>query len=178
MRTVTKAILAAGAIVVAGAAGFATFAAADYGRHGGWKHQGGGHHGHMGGYAKRGHGMAMMLERFDANKDGKLTQEELDGSRKELLAKHDADKDGKLSLKEFETLWMEFMHKRMVRGFQRIDEDGDAVITLEEFMKPYSDAVSRMDRNDDGVLDKEDRKRSWHHKGDRGEDSGERKNRG
>ncbi|MGD9866641.1 MAG: EF-hand domain-containing protein [Hyphomicrobiales bacterium] len=165
MRKVTKVAIAAGAVVLAGAAGFATFAAADYGHRGGW-HKGG-HHGHqMGGYGKGRH-MAMLLERFDADKDGKLTQDELNQSRQDLLAKHDADKDGKLSLKEFETLWMEVMHRRMVRGFQRIDVDGDAAITTEEFLKPYSELVSRMDRNDDGVLDVNDRKRSWHHKHDR-----------
>ena len=73
-----------------------------------------------------------MLERFDSDKDGKLTQAELDASRKALVQKYDTDKDGKLSLSEFEALWLDVRCRRMVRGFQYIDEDGDALITVEK----------------------------------------------
>ena len=106
------------------------------------------------------------MERFDTDKDGKLTQQELDDARKTLLAAHDSDKDGKLTLAEFETLWLEVKRERMVRGFQRIDRNGDASISLDEFIKPYADLVSRMDRNNDGVLDREDRRfRGWRGRG-------------
>ncbi len=119
--------------------------------------------------------MGRMMERFDSDKDGKLTQKELDESRKALLAKHDADKDGNLSLGEFKQLWLEVMDRRVVRGFQRIDRDGDAAITADEFLKPFSNVVERMDRNDDGVLDEQDRsKRHWRHHGD-DDDSKEKK---
>ena len=68
-----------------------------------------------------------------------------------------------MTLEEFQALWAEFMRKRMVRGFQHIDEDGDAVITVEEFLKPFSEAVEHMDRNGDGILNKDDRKRHRRH---------------
>lgn len=175
MRKGTKIALAASALVLAGAAGLSSLAVADYrGSHGAKHHKasysGQGHHGW--GYHNRGHRkhwrkarrMDRMMERFDTDGDGKLTQSELDDARKALLAKHDGDKDGKLTLAEFQNLWLEFMHRRMVRGFQRIDRDGDAAITIEEFLKPYSKVVERMDRNEDGVLDKEDRRyRGRHH---------------
>ncbi len=177
MRKTTKIAVAVGALALVGAATVSTLAVAHdrggdrgsngpgYGQHmrGGPHHaqnwHGGHHHGDR---ARRGgrfdHGYAMLMERFDSNKDGKLTQDELDQSRKELLAKFDTDKDGKLTLEEFQGLWLDFMHKRMVRGFQRIDENGDAVITIEEFLKPYGNVLERMDRNGDGVLDKQDRR--------------------
>lgn len=173
MRKGTKIALAAGAIAIVGAAGLSSMATADSrgsggtGYHG-WSHHGSGHHG-MGmqrrGYRGMGHkgwGMQRMMERFDTNEDGKLTQEELDEARKTLLAAHDADKDGKLNLAEYEKLWLEVKRQRMVRSFQRTDRDGDASITIDEFLKPYAKMVARMDRNNDGVLDSEDRgKRGW-----------------
>jgi Ca2+-binding EF-hand superfamily protein len=169
MQKRTKIALIAGALALAGTAGFATLATADYGR-GSW--HGGGHHwrGHGGhGYYgwHKGRRIERMLERFDADKDGKLTQDELNASRKTLLERHDVDKDGKLSQAEFKALGMEVMERRMVRGFQRLDEDGDAGITLEEFQKPYSRAVERMDRDDDGAISRDDRKyRHWNRKDD------------
>ncbi len=153
MKTSLKIALAAGALLLAGGAVYGTMAVAEQ-RGPGW------HKGHLGKHWRghKGRKHARLMERFDADKDGSLTQKELDDARKALLAKHDADKDGKLTLKEFEPLWTEFMRQRMVRGFQRIDRDGSADITLEEFLRPYSDIVERLDRNDDGVLDKEDRR--------------------
>jgi Ca2+-binding EF-hand superfamily protein len=169
MRKGTKIALAASALVLAGAAGLSSLAIADSRSSHGWGHHGMGHKGmrhhgmgHKGmrhhGMGHKGKGMHRMMERFDTNEDGKLTQEELDEARKKLLAAHDGDKDGKLSLAEFEKLWLEVKRQRMVRSFQRIDRDGDASITLDEFLKPYAKMIERMDRNDDGVLDSEDRR--------------------
>lgn len=189
MRKGTKIALAASALVLAGAAGLSSLAVAEYrGSHGGKHHKaaygGQGHHGwghHRGGHGKhwrKGKRMERMMERFDANEDGKLTQEEVNEARKTLLTKFDTDKDGKLNLAEFEKLWLDFMHRRMVRGFQRIDRDGDAVITLDEYLKPFSKVVERLDRNDDGVFDKEDRrKRGWRHHKDN-DDAPEKKREG
>lgn len=175
MRMTNKMAVALGALTVAGAVGLSTFALADYerdrkgGRH--WEHHHkAGQHRHHGWHHRARKHQARMLERFDGDKDGKLTQEELDQSRRDLLAKHDADKDGNISLEEFKALWLEVFQRRVVRGFQRIDTDGDASITVEEFLKPYSKTVKRMDRNEDGVLDDNDRKRR--HDRDRDNDGG------
>ena len=162
MRKATKIALAAGAVLLIGAAGLSSLAIAKNHGSGGWGHHGRGHQSGMR-HAKRGQ---RLMERFDTDKDGKLTQQELDDARKTLLAAHDSDKDGKLTLAEFETLWLEVKRERMVRGFQRIDRNGDASISLDEFIKPYADLVSRMDRNNDGVLDREDRRhREWRGRG-------------
>jgi Ca2+-binding EF-hand superfamily protein len=130
------------------------------------RHQGGPR---MGGWHRRRHHLrrsARLMERFDTNADGKLTQKELNDSRSAMLAKYDANKDGKLSLKEFEGLWLEFTQRRMVRSFQRLDVDGDASVTLDEYLKPFAKIVERLDRNEDGALSREDRRwRRWHHRG-------------
>lgn len=163
MKTVTKIVLAAGAVGLVSAAGVTGVAVTDsHASMHGKKHHASGkgrHHGH------RGHGFERLMERFDTDKDRKLTQSELDDARKALLAKYDTNKDGKLSLQEFEPLWLEVMMRRMVRGFQRLDIDGDAGVTEEEFLRPFKNTVEKMDRNDDGVLDKQDRGRNRHQRG-------------
>lgn len=158
MASMKRLALLTGALALAGAAGFATYAAAGQGK--GWHRS---HHGNN----FRGHRVERMLERFDSDKDGKLTQDELNEARKQLLAKHDGDKDQSLTLAEFEKLWLEVMRRRMVRGFQRLDEDGDAKITVDEFLKPFAHAVEHMDRNGDGSISREDR----HRRGSRSQDN-------
>jgi Ca2+-binding EF-hand superfamily protein len=200
MRKGTKIALAASAIAIVGAAGLSSMASAEYRGSSGWGHHSGGNNSegrgwghHRRGRHGKGHkgwGMYGMMKRFDTNEDGKLTQEELDGARNKLLSDHDGDKDGKLTLAEFEKLWLEVKRQRMVRSFQRIDKDGDASITLDEFLKPYSRIVERMDRNDDGVLDLQDhRHHGWrgrgqrmmdgeHHRGGDGDDKDKRPHKG
>lgn len=118
----------------------------------------GGHHrGHYGG----GRHMFRMMESFDANDDGKLSQEEIDSSRAERFGKFDGDGDQSLTLQEYEQLWLDAMRERMVDRFQDLDADGDAKVTAEEFKRPFAKMVRRMDRNEDGVIDRNDFRR--HH---------------
>lgn len=119
-----------------------------------------------------GPGGAMMarhlIQRYDANKDGKVSQEEIDTNRTQWLAEFDADKNGTLSLEEFEKLWLKARFERMVREFQRFDRDGNGQVTLDEYKDPTADLVANGDRNDDGFLSREDRPqrgegRGWRH---------------
>jgi len=112
---------------------------------GSWR-QGGGHHGgwHHGG-GRRGKMSRGFMHRYDANKDGKVTQEEIDTNRVARHGKYDANGDGKLSLEEFQGLWMEAYRRKMVREFQEFDVDGDAAVTLEEYTEPMSKVVERRD---------------------------------
>ncbi|WP_193369513.1 EF-hand domain-containing protein [Pelagibius marinus] len=118
-------------------------------------HSGGGWHGRHGGGR---HGFRMM-EAFDANDDGKLSQEEIDSSRAERFGKFDGDGDQSLTLQEYEQLWLDAMRERMVDRFQDLDADGDAKVTAEEFKAPFAKMVRRMDRNEDGVIDRNDFRR-------------------
>ncbi|MDA1059831.1 MAG: hypothetical protein O3C65_14225 [Proteobacteria bacterium] len=107
--------------------------------------------GMRGGHHAAGHGGG-VLETFDTNNDGRLTQAEIDTFRADRLAKFDSDNNGTLSLKEYEALWLDAYRERMVDEFQRHDDDGDSVVTAEEFNEPYAKLVARMDRNGDGIL--------------------------
>jgi hypothetical protein len=178
MRKSVKIALAAALAITAGAAGTAAWAHRDGhggGHHGGGYHgggyhgggyHGGGKHGGWGRHHGKHHGgmrSHKMMERYDANKDGKLTQEEINSNREAWLKEFDANNDGKLSLEEFKQLWLKARAERIVRAFQRFDRDGDAGVTLEEYQRPLANIVERMDRNGDGTLSKDDRRshRKW-----------------
>ncbi len=185
MKTMTK--VAAALAVLAGVVGLAIAAQADsrwhdrhggspqhmqqaYGGHGGHGMHDGRFHGGRHGMHREGRGggrhMSRMMESFDTDQDGQLTQEEIDRTRGERFAAFDADGDQRLSLAEYEKLWLDAMRETMVDRFQHLDADGDAQVTAEEFKRPFSRMVRRMDHNDDGVIDRDDFRRRRHNGGD------------
>jgi len=151
MRNRTKIFLGIGAATMLALGGLAGLAQADM--------EGGMHGGHcgMGG----GHGPGMMgqqlMERYDADKDGKVTQAEIDQNRQQWLADADTNKDGTLSLDEFKVLWLKSRNEMVVREFQFFDRDGNGQVTIEEYKGSMSDLVATRDQNADGSLGKDDR---------------------
>ena len=159
MKSRTKALIATGAsVLIAGiAVTGATQASSwkDGGRHGGHHYSAHDDHGKKGGR----HGQRRfehLLESYDSNEDGKLTQAEIDAVRAERLAKFDADGDGSLTLQEYEALWLDAMRERMVDRFQSHDDDGDGRVTAEEFGERHSKMVARRDRDGDGEITRDD----------------------
>ena len=112
-------------------------------------------HGHGGGF---GQDMLMRraLELADADKDGKVTQEEIDAARDRLFVAHDRDQNGELDIEEFEGLFLEVTRPAMVRAFQFFAPDGNAVISADELGRPVARAIERFDRSGDGALSRED----------------------
>ena len=147
MKTPSKFLMAAGLIAALGTVAVAGASLAD-GR-GDREHRGDRYGGGFGGGRQ-------MMQSFDTNGDGNLTQAEIDAARAARFGQFDADGDGRLTLGEYEALWLDAMRERMVDGFQRLDDDGDAVVTAEEFTDPFAALVERMDRNDDGMLNSDD----------------------
>jgi len=150
MQRKTK-FLVGGAAAVLALAGLAGLAIAGKGeKHGMWG----------------GHGRGMMgqemMERYDADKDGKLTQAEIDQNRTAWHGEFDADKNATLSLDEFRALWLKARGEMIVREFQFFDADGNGQLTLDEYRQPLSGMVAMRDRNGDGVLSSEDRGRRGH----------------
>ena len=139
MKTGTQLLLAGATIAAIGTVMVAGLAIASE-RHG------------DGGREGRGFGGPAMIEQYDANGDGTLTQAEIDAFRQSRVDQFDGNGDGNLTIEEFEALWADGMRPRMVDRFQHLDEDGDGIVTSEEFQAPFSRMVSRMDRNDDGEI--------------------------
>lgn len=130
--------------------------------HKGRAHGGGGHGGKMG-HGRRTDRLMDLMELYDLDGDGKVTQAEIDQGRADRLGEFDSDGDGTLSLQEYEALWLDAMRERMVDRFQKHDDDGDGQVTVEEFSERTGRMVMRGDRNDDGAISLEDLRR-----GDRG----------
>jgi len=140
MQKKTKIALAVSLLGLATLGGIAGLALADRSEgHGGWR---------------RGPMMMMhMTERYDADKDGKVSQTEIDANRTAWHGEFDADKNGDLSLAEFQSLWLKARNEEMVREFQRFDRDGSGQVTLEEYKAPMAGMVAQMDRDGDGMME-------------------------
>ncbi|MBI6630785.1 EF-hand domain-containing protein [Pontibaca salina] len=110
-------------------------------------------HGHRGGHGMMRH----IMKKVDANGDGAVTQEEIDTFRAAIVTEADVSGEGDISLDEFETIYLEMTRERMVDAFQSLDADGDGVVTQAEMDARFGNVVERMDRNDDGKLDRDDR---------------------
>ncbi|MEX2618018.1 MAG: hypothetical protein WD767_18170 [Alphaproteobacteria bacterium] len=127
---------------------------------------GGGYGKHHGGPGMKRHMHAERLfDRFDLDKDGKVTVAEIDTARADSLARFDANGDGVLQLEEYQGLWMERMRSRMVDGFQRLDDDGDGKVTGDEMKAPMTRIARFMDRDSDGAITRDELHRR--HKGER-----------
>ncbi len=164
MKHSMKIAVAAAVVAAVGATGFAVAVAHERGGgHGRWMR------GHGGDFGRHGGGMRMM-EEYDTNGDGKLTQGEVNHARAAQLKKFDKDGDGTLSIGEYEALWLAAMRERMVDRFQEHDADGDGKVTEQEFGRRHARMIERMDRNGDGVFDEEDRGGRWRHRDDDDDD--------
>ena len=129
----------------------------DEGRHDGpGRFDRGGRHGPRGDFGRDG-GPRKMMEAVDANKDGAVTQAEIDQFRQGQITRFDANKDGSLSLDEYQALWLDQMREAMVDVFQEHDNDGNGQVTAEEFNKRFASLVEHLDRNRDGQLNTDDR---------------------
>ena len=104
----------------------------------------------------------MMRERLneaDSDGDGKATKAEIKTKQEANLAKYDTNNDGQLSLEEYKPLWIERHNRRIVRSFQFLDANGNGQVSDAEYKRVIDWIVARMDRNEDGVISKDDLKR-------------------
>jgi len=150
-------IAAASAVVVASTAVFAVAQSKNHNRSMIEKVEFGGKHQKRGG--KHREQMKALFKNADINKDGSLTQEEIDTYRAAQVASADVNGDGNISLAEFETIWLAQTKNRMIRTFQRLDADADGSITKAEQDEPFANMVKRLDRNGDGKLNRDDRRK-------------------
>lgn len=104
-----------------------------------------------------GHGPMKLFAQFDVNKDQALTKDEITTGIAKKIADNDKDGDGAVSLEEFKAEWAKMTQELMVRAYQRMDRDGNGKVTTQELTEQASFMFDRMDRNDDGKIDKSDR---------------------
>ncbi len=150
MKTWKIATATALAAALAGTVAMPAFA--DRGEGHGWRGEGGHHRGGMMRAA------AMFMDKFDQDKDGKVTQTEIDAVVAERFTDADLNGDGTVTLDEFKIAFAEEFSERRVREFQRLDRDGDGKVTKAEFDRAGERMFSRLDRNDDDAIGSDDRK--------------------
>ncbi len=135
-----------------------TFAASSYASPNGisWGHgMGGGMGGGMGHSMGNGNNhMAEMFETMDADRDGKLTTEEMEAARQQHFSEADADGNDQINMSEFEEMWMGRMRNMISQAFQNHDENNDGTISQDEISKRMSSMVYWLDKNNDGVIEK------------------------
>jgi hypothetical protein len=151
MKRRGKIALSAAAVAVVGGIAVAGTSWAEWRGHGGMRW------GMMGG----GFGM-QMLQDVDTNADNALSQDEINTAINTRFSEFDKDTDGALSLDEFKALWAEVSAPAAVRAFQFLDPNGDASVAKAELDDRFGTVVARFDRNDDGLLSRNDRP---HHRG-------------
>lgn len=97
-------------------------------------------------------GPERMIERLDANEDGKISKEEVDAARDERFAKFDTDNSGGLTLEEIEAGREAEKQERRAERLSRIDTNGDQEISREEFGDREFRLFDRLDANEDGEI--------------------------
>ncbi|GAB2179560.1 hypothetical protein [Dongia sp. agr-C8] len=94
-----------------------------------------------------------ILERVDADKDGKISKAEFDAEGAKMFAKLDENSDGKIAENEMpQRHWARFGGKM----FDRMDADNDGKVTKAEFQAAGEQMFQRMDKNGDGIIEKDE----------------------
>jgi Ca2+-binding EF-hand superfamily protein len=113
----------------------------------------------MHGEGMHGDGPPPMLERFDANHDGKLSKDEVRNGVDKMFTEIDSNKDGFISKEEMRAhhkAMHEQMHSKMQERWKAADKDGDGALSRAELeaagMKRPLRNFDKLDKNKDGKL--------------------------
>ncbi len=115
----------------------------------------------MGGHHMGPRGEIFQFEEVDANKDGKITQEEIAAHFKARFDAADTDKDGTLSAEEMaaqmQVKQAEKLNKRAKHMIVDRDADNDGKLSFEEMQSKRADRMfNRVDANEDGAISAEE----------------------
>ncbi|GEM_PF-1837473 len=106
---------------------------------------------------------AKFLERFDSNKDGQITWDEIKALKQQNFSAYDSNQDGFLSSEELRQGMEDKRVEKMNSRFSALDTDQDGALTLQEWQaksarNPDRQAMrfTQMDSNKDGKLTREE----------------------
>ncbi len=121
----------------------------------------GGDGGRMGGMMG-GDGPRMEIAQFDADGDGKVTAEEIDGFRAARFAEIDANGDGSISKQEFTDHAAARAGERAGEMFDRLDADSDGVLSQDAIAATMGRGpdgarlIARFDTDGDGAISQDE----------------------
>lgn len=110
----------------------------------------------MGGPGGRGEMMVEMFDAIDADKDGKITRDEIAAHRAAEFAAADTNGDGQLGAEELEAQMLnQMMARRATRMIENMDADGNGSLSAEEMREgPLVANFARIDTDNDGAISK------------------------
>ncbi|MBM3501191.1 MAG: hypothetical protein FJX74_21280, partial [Armatimonadetes bacterium] len=97
-----------------------------------------------------------VFERFDLNRDGKLTKDELPEPVAERIMKADADGDGAVTKEELEQARRKMGGRFIDKLFERFDANQDGKLTKEELPAQFAEKLMQADADGDGAVTKEE----------------------
>lgn len=104
-------------------------------------------------------GLGVIIATLDANRDGQLSSDEINGATDALLAL-DADGDGNVTRSELAPARAgkgpRSGEDRAARFFDRHDLDENGSVSFEEFIEPARAHFDEIDANGDGAIDLEE----------------------
>lgn len=101
--------------------------------------------------------MLSMLRGTDANKDGAITLDEAVAAGEARFVRMDRTKDGSLDKADGDALRKEMTDYRVKRVLHRFGAAKDGKITRDQAFKIAGEMFTRLDRNGDGTLSREER---------------------
>ena len=90
------------------------------------------------------------VQKLDANKDGRVTPDEIKPRMLKRFAGFDANGDKAVTAQEFEALLQKRIEQRRVRYFALMDANKDGTITQAEFDRVADDMFDKADTDHDG----------------------------
>jgi Ca2+-binding EF-hand superfamily protein len=94
------------------------------------------------------------LKRFDADRDGRLSQQEL-SSRPKMFSKLDTNHDGFVTREEFDAAARPDHRTRLTQALEAMDKNHDGQITRDEWTGS-AENFDRLDLNHNGVITREE----------------------
>ncbi|MCP4328465.1 MAG: histidine kinase [Alphaproteobacteria bacterium] len=95
---------------------------------------------------------AKHFDRMDANRDGRVTEDEMMQVRLTLVQRADTNGDGVLSADEFSAAGQGRQGDRAERRFVRLDADNDGAVTMAEIFAVRLAFLRRVDADGDGAM--------------------------
>ncbi|WDI32132.1 hypothetical protein PUV54_02865 [Hyphococcus flavus] len=113
-----------------------------------------------GAYADDGKGRGGHWEKMDTNGDGEITADEMSDRFAAHLEEADTDGSGGISKEEMKAFRQARRDAR--REARNPDKNDDGVVDRTEFINAAQERFDRMDKDGDGVLSEDERRRRGH----------------
>jgi Ca2+-binding EF-hand superfamily protein len=98
------------------------------------------------------HGPYVLLLRYDANSDGKITRRELEAGLRQDFWQADTNRDGLLDAEEVRATNLRRIHNDQSTAIPLIDWNHDGFVDFNEFAAPMRSLFEQYDADGDGVV--------------------------